>query len=144
MSKLRQALKKDNLKEDLIVKGFHKLDDNLVDYKAPKIGWGMIYQDSTDREKIEYLEKLCATMNHAAYLIQEERNGLLKDMDIKNVQMAEARKAMKDNLDILQHEVTEMNTYKQNVNKSMGEKNQKIVDLKKDIRLLEKKLKNGV
>ncbi len=136
---LIQEFNKDNMKEDLITMGFHKLDDNLVDRRAPKIGWGKKYKASTPQAKIEYLEKLCSTMNHAAFLIQNERNELVTNIDLKERQIAKAKQDIDANLKMIETQITEINSYKQKVNKSMADKNKTITDLKKEIRLM----KNG-
>ena len=118
MSKLKDLIKQDNLQEDLIAKGFHKLDDELLVAKAPKIAWGRIYQASSNEEKIEYLEKLAATMNHAASLIQDERNQLTKLCELKEQQIEKLKAAMDQNNVMLQSEVAKINEERQKFNES--------------------------
>ena len=118
MSKLKDLIKIDNLQEDLIAKGFHKLDDKLIVAKAPKILWGGIYQASSNEEKIEYLEKLAATMNHAASLIQDERNQLNKLCELKEQQIEKMKEAMDQNNRMIQSEVAKMNEERQKFNDS--------------------------
>ena len=118
MSKLKDLIKIDNLQEDLIAKGFHKLDDKLLVVKPPKILWGGIYQASSNEEKIEYLEKLAATMNHAASLIQDERNQLNKLCELKEQQIEKLKEAMDANNNMLQSEVAKINEERQKFNES--------------------------
>ena len=118
MSKLKDLIKIDNLQEDLIAKGFHKLDDKLLVVKAPKITWGRIYQSSSNEEKIDYLEKLASTMNHAASLIQDERNQLNKLCELKEQQIEKLKEAMDANNTMLQSEVAKINEERQKFNES--------------------------
>lgn len=41
---------------------------------APMISWGEDYKKWDDAHKIEYLEKLSSSLNHALDLMQQERN----------------------------------------------------------------------
>ena len=118
MSKLKDLIKIDNLQEDLLAQGFHKLDDKLLVVKAPKITWGRIYQSSSNEEKIDYLEKLASTMNHAASLIQDERNQLNKLCELKEQQIEKLKAAMDQNNGMLQSEVAKINEERQKFNES--------------------------
>lgn len=120
-SKARQAILKDNMEKDLIAKGFHKLASKLISRKPPKIKWGKLYQKFTDKEKIEYLEKLASTMNHAAYLIQEERNQRNDLLELKEKQLIASKKALDDSNEMMQTLITDMNEYKQEVNRAFAE-----------------------
>lgn len=117
-SKARQAILKDNMEADFIAMGFHKLDSKLLTRRPPKITWGKAYKGLTDAEKIEYLEKLAATMNHAASLIQDERNELLKLCELKEGQIGQMKKAMIANDSMLHAEVEKINAERQSFNKS--------------------------
>lgn len=118
MSTLKDLIKSDNLQEDLVAQGFQKLDDNLISRRPPKIAWGKIYQASSQDEKIEYLEKLANTMNHAASLIQDERNQLNKLCELKEQQIEKLKEAMDANSDMLQKEVAKINEERQKFNQS--------------------------
>jgi len=129
MSELKDLIKKDNLQEDLIAQGFHKLDDKLIVAKPPKILWGKIYQASSKEEKIEYLEKLAATMNHAASLIQDERNQLNKLCELKEQQIEKMKQAMDANNNMLQSEIAKINEERHKFNESKsGLKGQALKD----------------
>ena len=117
-SKARQAILKDNMEADFIAQGFHKLDSKLLTRRPPKIAWGEIYKGFTDAEKIEYLEKLASTMNHAAALIQDERNELLTLCELKEGQLQQMSKAMLANDSMLHGEVEKINAERQLFNES--------------------------
>jgi sugar phosphate isomerase/epimerase len=97
---------------DLVAAGFHRLDQKLED-RPPRIKWGPIYRSKSAAEKIAYLEKLAAAMNHAAHLIQNERNqwaelAASKEQDILNV-----KRALNENNAMIQAEFTKMNEERQ-------------------------------
>lgn len=121
-SQRRQQRKRQTaLENDIIAKGFHKLDSNLVSQHPPRIKWGRLYQDLSDKEKVKYLEKLAATMNHAAHLVQEERNDLLKLANQKEEQIGAMKKAMQQNTDMLHTEINKMNEERQKYNEAYKE-----------------------
>lgn len=126
MSDAKKSIKYDNMKKDLISAGFRKLDDSLVSNRPPKIKWGELYKQFSDKEKIEYLQKIASTMNHAAYLIQEERNGLLKSIDKKEEQLIKMKKTIDQNMEMLQIEITKINEERQEVNKKVAKLNAEI------------------
>jgi seryl-tRNA synthetase len=116
--------------DDFIGKGFHKLEDRLVEKRPPKINWGEKYQGATDDDKISYLEKLSAAMNHAAHLIQGERNELSKLCALKEEQLIKMQEAVDKNMDMLTTEVTKMNETRQGFNQEVARLNKIIKDLK--------------
>ncbi len=110
---------KDN--QDFLGKGFLRLDDNLVVAKAPKIAWGDGYNMMTDAKKIKYLEKLASTMNHAAYLVQSERDDLIKLYDEKELKIRTMSESLDANNNMIQQQITKMNEQKQLFLKSIAE-----------------------
>ena len=115
---------------DFVGAGFHRLKDHLIDKRPPKIKWGLLYHKKTDAEKISYLEKLAATMNHAAALISKERDYFGRLVEEKEQRIIELTRALGGNSDMLQSEVTRMNADRQ----SMVDE---ITKLKQRIRTLE-------
>jgi len=113
----------------LIAAGFHKLDPELMVDRPPKIKWGLVYQASSDEQKITYLEKLAAAMNHAAHLIQSERDKLSVLCVKKEEQIKSLKKALDQNNDMIQSEITRMNSERQDYNKAAAEANAKIREL---------------
>ncbi len=106
--------------EDFIGMGFHRLDDELLVNKAPMIAWGDGYNIMTDAEKIKYLQKLASTMNHAAFLIQNERNDLIKLYDQKELKVESMASALDTNNEMIQQQITKMNADKQKFLKSIA------------------------
>ena len=68
-------------------------------------------------------------MNHAAYLIQRERNQLNDLIHKKEKMLIQMQEAVNKNNDMLQSEVTKMNAQRQGYNKHVAELNQKIREL---------------
>lgn len=101
---------------DFVGSGFHRLDSNIVSKRPPRIKWGRLYKNFGDDKKISYLEKLASTMNHAAYLMQEERNGLLKKFDMQGEQIKHLKGIADKATETLQSEVLKMNQQKQDFN----------------------------
>lgn len=121
-----------NGKDEYVAAGFERLDPELIERRPPKIKWGRLYGDMSDEAKVTYLEKLAATMNHAAYLIQEERNKLGVLCDMKEKQLLKMAEAVRVNNDMLQHEVTRMNEQRQGYNREVARLNERIRELSGD------------
>jgi hypothetical protein len=114
---------------DIFAAGFERLDEKYITKRPPKINWGMIYKDMPDAEKISYLEKLASSMNHAAALVQDERNELGRLCELKEGQIATMEEAVRQNNVMLQQEVTRMNTQRQDYNEIIKGLNQRIKEL---------------
>ena len=117
---------------DLMVEGFHKLDDHLLDRKPPKIIWLKGYKDREDKSKVIYLEKLASTMNHAAKLISVERDKLVKLMVVKEKQLEKMTEQVAANNHMLQSEVTRMNKQKQGFHAEISGLNKRIRELESE------------
>lgn len=120
----KNRLKNDGVSMDdaFIAEGFHRLDPTLIERRPPKIVWGLVYRGVKedvkgrlwdDARRIEYLERLCATMNHAARLIQDERNQLLELCVQKEEQINALKKAIEQNNEMIQAEISRHNAEKQ-------------------------------
>lgn len=116
--------------DDLIAAGFERLHSNLIEKRPPPINWGMLYQEKSDEEKIKYLEKLSASMNRAASLIQDERNQLVELCSLKEGQLEQMAEAVRANNDMLQSEVTRMNEQRQFYNAEVARLTSEIRELK--------------
>ena len=120
----------DNQQVDLIDAGFERLEDRLIENRPPKIKWGMIYRDKmNDARKIQYLEKLAATMNQAASKIQDERNALGEMCEQKEKQLKIMQSQVNQNNLMLQTEITRMNAQRQQYNATIAALNTKIREL---------------
>lgn len=112
--------------EDFIGEGFERLDKELMVANPPRIAWGKKYETKTDVEKISYLEKLASSMNHAAFIIQNERNDLLELMAIKEKQVVTMAANLDANNNMIQQQVTKMNAEKQEYFKTIAALNKQI------------------
>lgn len=118
------------MNEDYISAGFHRLDSKLIERRSPKIQWGALYLLMEPAEKIDHLQKLAATMNHAAYLIQEERNELGRLLELKEQQLIKMAEAVRANNAMLQQQVTQMNEDRQGFNATVAKLNGEIKALR--------------
>jgi hypothetical protein len=116
--------------DDLVAKGFHRLDSKLLTNNPPKIAWGSVYVAWTDGERLSYVEKLACTMNHAAMLIQNERNQLLELCEQKEAQLTSIKRSLDANNEMIQQQVTTMNADRQKYNAAIAKLNQVVRDLK--------------
>lgn len=106
-------MNKANGQDDFIAVGFHQLDDRLLTRKPPKITWSKQFREQDVQVQRDYLEKLANTMNHAAALIQDERNALNKLLIKKEQQLKSMSVQVAANNAMLQSEVTKMNEQRQ-------------------------------
>jgi len=118
--------KSNGAEPDLMVDGFHTLD--LVEPNPPKITWGKKFLLMDDAAKILYLQRLASSMNHAAYLIQNERNQLLDLCRKQEKQIKLQQEAVEKNNLMLQTQVTEMNEKRQIFNTEIARLNKVIRD----------------
>jgi seryl-tRNA synthetase len=112
--------------------------DNTVGLKRveavelpPKILWGEIFQSWDLEKKLDYLTKFAEAMNHAADLIQNERNALIKLVELKEKEIEQVKPMMEANLQMLQNEITKMNKYKQETHKTIAKLNARIKELER-------------
>jgi hypothetical protein len=108
------------IEEDLKSKGFNKLDKELISHNPPKIKWGEQFEEMEDAKKIEYLKKLAATMNHAASLIQDERNQLNELLALKEKQVEKSAKLVEKNEEMVSKELAKVNEERQQFNQSVA------------------------
>lgn len=130
--------------QDLVVKGFHRLEDKLVDRKAPKLKFGSKWAKLTDREKLNYITPLAASMNHAAYLIQGERDQLNTLLEQKEEQLKKMGAAMEQNHMMLQQGVANLNEQRQHYHANVQELNGRIRELEQQVKALEAQLDGDI
>ena len=102
---------------------------------APQINWGQDFENFDDKRKIIYLKKLCSALNHAADLIQQERDELLKKCHSLNEQLKNSDNSVSIRKDIYTKAITDHNEEKQNLIKRLQE-------LEKEIKLKNEILKS--
>ncbi len=112
--------------QDFLGTGFERLDDDIVVKNPPRIAWGKKYDQKTDADKILYLQKLASAMNHAAFLIQNERNDLLKTLSQKEQQVISMAASLDANNNMIQQQITKMNAEKQKTFKTIASLNRRI------------------
>ncbi len=115
--------------EDFIAEGFHRLDDRLITKRPPKIVWSKEFRDQEIQVQLTYMEKLANTMNHAASLIQDERNSLNELMTKKEAQLVSMSKQLLANNELVQSEVARMNAQKQGFHAEVSRLNTRIREL---------------
>ncbi len=134
--KARRAKAAEKLNDDFVTKGFKRLPVKLINPNPPKIQWGKDYQNWNKASKIRYLEKLAATMNHAADLIQTERNKLMELLVQKEKQVEVMKKGLDQNNEMIQGQITDSNA-------KVQEASRKIILLNRKVRELEKELESA-
>ena len=113
---------------DFIGAGFKEVEHFKKD--PPMIKWGMVYRNKMDDgEKIKYLEKLASAMNHAADLIQKERDELMEICEKKEEQIKSLDKSLQQNNTMIQGEINRANQKQQESNRIIAGLNQKIREL---------------
>jgi flagellar motility protein MotE (MotC chaperone) len=117
-----------NLVTTALPDGFTKLAPIKGQRKAPPpIRWGEEYQSWGERKKRQYAERVASAMNHAADLLQKERDERNKIIAHKEQQIKAAAKRHADLSDMIQRQITEHNAQTQQLNEC-------IVELQKTIR----------
>lgn len=115
---------------DFIGEGFHKIDERLLVNRPPKIQWGKRYEAWPIERQLDYTQKLAASMNHAAHLIQLQRDELNTLCGLKEQQLEKMTKALDANNNMIQQQMTEMNEHKQAANKHAAAQNKLIKELR--------------
>lgn len=123
----------DKTENDFIGDGWHRLDPDLTKGKPPKINWGERYKTWPNDKKIKYLEELAASMNHAAFLIQNERDELNTLCGQKEEMLNTLSQNLEGNNGMIQQQIMLLNEERQTWNKAA-------VEMKVNIRQLEKEL----
>ncbi len=114
---------------DWVGEGWHKLDPDLLLDKAPKIAWGDRYKMWPDVKKIKYLEELASSMNHAAFLVQNERDELNVLCARKEKMLNTLSQNLEGNNGMIQQQITLLNEERQTWNKAAAEMKAKIREL---------------
>lgn len=109
--------------EDVIAEGWHVLDEKYVSRNPPKIQWGPGYEKWDDSQKIKYLKKFSNSMNHAAALLQDERDQLNDLCGKKEQQIKQLVSDLAANNAMIQAEIGKMNEKKQVYNAEIARLN---------------------
>lgn len=105
------------------VKKVEVKDLNLPDAPglAPQIVWGEDFENFDSTNKIIYLKKLCSALNHAADLIQKERNELSEKCKAMAKDLESSGKMVDIRKDTLVKAITDHNAEKQELIKRIQE-----------------------
>lgn len=116
---------------DFVAAGFRRLDENLTPANPPKIHWGKLYMSWGDEKKVQHLEKLAATMNHAAALIQDERNKMNDLLIAKEAQLNAMKKSLDQTSAMVAQQIAQHNEEKQQANRAYAALNAEVRELRK-------------
>lgn len=95
------------------VEGLKELDfEGIEAPRARMIKFGEEFEAWDDKHKIEFLKKLASSMNHAADIMQQERNKLLVELEIVNKQRENAEKNLSIQKNIVFKAITDNNKAK--------------------------------
>ena len=111
---------------DQLAEGFQRIDPKTIEARPPKIAWGDRFQSWPAEKQILWLIKFAETMNHAADLLQKERDELNALCEKKEMQVTKLTEMMHQNNAMLQQEVTRFNEQRQDYNKEIARLNAKI------------------
>ncbi len=100
-----------------------------MEQKPPKIKLLDGFHKRTSEDQYSYLLRLASTMNHAAKLMQDERDKMVKLVETKEQQLEKQKLAMQANNDMVQRIVTQVNDEKQKMFDTIAERNTKIREL---------------
>lgn len=122
--------------DDYVSHGFHRIEKPKLLVNPPKIEWQPSWFERTDESKIAYLTKLANTMNHAAALLQAERDEFARLCELKEGQLQKQKDAVERNNEMLQQEVTHMNEQRQQYHKNIQRLNGRIRALQIEVETL--------
>lgn len=98
--------------------------------EAPQINWGADFDALDDKQKVLYMKKFSSSMNHAANLIQIERNILAHDIKTMRSMFTSAEDAVANQKKIM---VTSILTN----NAAAQQSNNEIIELKRQLKVYE-------
>ena len=125
----------DLLPPDEMPPEFSKIDRlPTMEKNAPMISWGCVFEEWPDTRKIDYLKKLASTMNHAADVLQTERNEIIKIAKAQETQIAQVAETEQQNRNLLQQQMTKANADKEALNQRIVELVQQVKALKKEVK----------
>jgi hypothetical protein len=105
--------------------------------KAPPIKWGADYQKLSLRRRLRYAENIASAMNHAADVIQTERQGLIEVARQQEKQIKQLAAELKNQGEIINSELTRANEEKQELLKKIVEQKHELLRLERLVKQLE-------
>jgi len=113
--------------DDLVAAGFHRVEN--VKNHAPKIKWGDLHKKSPPDTRASYAERLASAMNHAAHLIQGERDELGRLCEQKEKQIQSLKAAYQQNNNMVETQITKHNEERQLYNAEIAKLKARIREL---------------
>lgn len=104
-------------------------------HKAPPIKWGEAFDKMSEEQQINYLKQLASSMNHAADLLQKERNELAQRLNVEQQKNENAQKAVDIQKRVSADNITQSN-------QQIQELAQQLVDAQQQNRELAREVKN--
>jgi hypothetical protein len=127
------------------VDGLEELDfEGIEAPRARMINFGEDFQRFSDRHKIEFLKKLASSMNHAADIMQQERNKALIEIIALKEQLANTENNLKIQRDIVLKTITDNNKAKDDYIKRIQELEETVRARETAIEILNEKLEGKV
>lgn len=79
----------------------------------PKIKWGKEYLSWPDKRKLFYAERLACSMNHAADILQKERDKIIKISIHLEKQVEQLKQSYDQQVDLMHKKMVDFNAEKQ-------------------------------
>lgn len=101
---------------------------------APKIKWGDVYKTWSAKKQLKYAQDLASSMNHAADILQTERDELLVVCGNQNELITQLQSSYSQQSQITEHEITNQGGEQQKLF-------EEIVQIKRENKALKKRVK---
>ena len=102
--------------------------------RAPKISWGKVYQAWPIDKQLRYAESLANSMNHAADVLQKDRDRIVKLAKAQEVQLKENVQRYTEQGELMHKELAAVDAEKQKLYTE-------IVELKTQLKLQARRIK---
>jgi len=108
--------------------------------RAPKINWGSTYNAWEVKKRLRYAEELANSMNHAADILQQERNKLLKICQAQENQLKQYGEKYEAQGGLMSRELADADKEKQELYQQIVDLGKQIKQRDRTIAKLEKKI----
>lgn len=107
---------------------------------APKIRWGDEYKSWPIEQRLKFAERLADSMNHAADVLQQERNVISMKANMIRRENERLKEAVATNGSVMNHELALQDTERQKLYQQIVEQQQTIKGFKRQVASLQAKL----
>lgn len=122
---------------DTVEDGLLKLDQKWLKQNPPRISWGDKFSDWEVDKQIRYLKRLASTMNHAAFLLQNDLRSCNKLLVQKEARITQMTKDLAANNVMLQQMAASLNDERQKSNAHAASLNKEMKALRAKVQELE-------